>query len=121
MILICRGLLTRYIQYTVEPPNKGHIGDNINSAVVSFVEKLSSFGGSKCIRTIGKQVFGTLNCVLCIERSIILCPYLGGSTIGGSTVTVLCWNQVKDCMQSFLNLHQSYLKIIKLVCKFLHS
>ena len=31
---------------TVEPPNKGHIGDNINSAVVSFVERLSSFGGS---------------------------------------------------------------------------
>ena len=27
---------------TVEPPNKGHFGDNINSAVVSFVERLSS-------------------------------------------------------------------------------
>ena len=27
---------------TVEPPNKGHVGDNINSAVVSFVERLSS-------------------------------------------------------------------------------
>ena len=27
---------------TVEPPNKGHFGDNINSAVVSFVEILSS-------------------------------------------------------------------------------
>ena len=23
-----------------------------------------------------------------VERSIILCPYLGGSTIGGSTVTI---------------------------------
>ena len=31
----------------VEPPNKGHVGDNINSAVVSFVERLSSFGGLK--------------------------------------------------------------------------
>ena len=50
--------------YTVEPPNKGHVGDNINSAVVSLVERLSSFGGSKCIRTIRKQ---TLNCVLCRE------------------------------------------------------
>ena len=30
-----------YIDYTVEPPNKGHVGDNINSAVVSFVERLS--------------------------------------------------------------------------------
>ena len=28
---------------TVEPPNKGHVGDNINSAVVFFVESLSSF------------------------------------------------------------------------------
>ena len=27
---------------TVKPPNKGHVGDNINSAVVSFVERLSS-------------------------------------------------------------------------------
>ena len=29
---------------TVEPQNKGHVGDNINSAVVSFVERLFSFG-----------------------------------------------------------------------------
>ena len=28
--------------YTVEPPNKGHVGDNIDSAVVTFVERLSS-------------------------------------------------------------------------------
>ena len=28
--------------FTVEPPNKGHVGDNINSAVVSFVVRLSS-------------------------------------------------------------------------------
>ena len=27
---------------SVEPPNKGHFGDSINSAVVSFVERLSS-------------------------------------------------------------------------------
>ena len=26
---------------TVEPPNKGHIGDNINSAVLSFVRKVT--------------------------------------------------------------------------------
>ena len=52
---------------TVEPPNKGHVGDNINSAVLSFVERLSSFGGSKCIRAIGKTIFGTSTCVLCRE------------------------------------------------------
>ena len=31
----------------MEPPNEGHLGDNINSAVVSFVERLSSFRGSR--------------------------------------------------------------------------
>ena len=30
------------LMYTVEPPNKGHVGDNTNSAVVSFVERLPS-------------------------------------------------------------------------------
>ena len=34
--------LLNYDLYTVEPPNRGHFGDNINSAVVSFVERLSS-------------------------------------------------------------------------------
>ena len=34
---------------TVEPPNKGHLGDDINSADSFFVERLSSLGGSKCI------------------------------------------------------------------------
>ena len=65
---------------TVEPPNKGHFGDNINSAVVSFVETL--FGNSKCIRTIYRETnFGTLPYVSFVERSIILCPYLGGFTV----------------------------------------
>ena len=31
---------TQLYACTVEPPNKGHVGDNINSAVVSFVESL---------------------------------------------------------------------------------
>ena len=26
----------------MEPPNKGHVGDNINSAVLSFIERLPS-------------------------------------------------------------------------------
>ena len=33
----------------VEPLNKGHFGDNINSADLFFVERFSSLGGSKCI------------------------------------------------------------------------
>ena len=31
-----------HVLYTVEPPNKGHIGYNINSLVLSFVKRLSS-------------------------------------------------------------------------------
>ena len=50
--LSCDTNITIACVYTAEPPNKGHIGDNINSAVVSFVERLSSFGGQKCIKTI---------------------------------------------------------------------
>ena len=45
---------------TMEPPNKGHFGDNINSAVLSFVERFSSSRRFRSIRTIGKQIFGTL-------------------------------------------------------------
>ena len=39
--------------YTVEPPSKGHVGNNINSVVLSFIERLSCFRGSKCTKTIG--------------------------------------------------------------------
>ena len=45
-MVVCKyfdsGKSTFYIWYIVEPPNKGQVGDNINSAVVSFVERLSS-------------------------------------------------------------------------------
>ena len=69
----------------MEPPNKGHVGDNINSAVLSFIERLSSFRGSKCTKTIGHVIFGTSTASF-VQRFIIQCPYFGGSTIGGSTV-----------------------------------
>ena len=32
---------------TVEPPNKGHFGNDINSAVLSLIERLSSGHGSQ--------------------------------------------------------------------------
>ena len=50
----------------MEPPNKGHVGDNINSDVLSFIERLSSLRGSKCTKNIGHVaiIFGTLNGVL---------------------------------------------------------
>ena len=52
---------------TVEPLNKGHIGDNLNSAVLSIIGRLSSFRGSQCIKTIGNVIFGTSGSVLCRE------------------------------------------------------
>ena len=54
--------------YTVKPPNKRHFGDNINSNVVSFVERLfSSHIGSKSILEIYREtyIFGILTCVFC--------------------------------------------------------
>ena len=56
----------------MEPPNKGNIGDNINSAVLSFIERLSYFRGSKCTKTHVIIIIGTSNSILCIERFIIL-------------------------------------------------
>ena len=56
----------------MEPPNKGHFGDNINSAVLSFIERLSSFRGSKCTKTIGNVIFGTSNSILCREVDYIV-------------------------------------------------
>ena len=80
--------LAKIVGSTVKPPNKGHIGDNINSAVLSLIERLSSFRGSRCIKTIGHVILG-LRAVSFVERFIIQCPYFGGSTIRGSTVYVL--------------------------------
>ena len=54
---------------TVEPPNKGHIGDYINSAVLSFMERLSSFRGSQHIG----EVFFFFG-----PQSIIQCPFSVG-------------------------------------------
>ena len=38
-----------HVIHTVEPPNEGHFGDNINSANLFFVERFSTLGGSECI------------------------------------------------------------------------
>ena len=74
---------------TVEPPNKGHFGNNINSAVLSLIEKLSSsrrFSMNRNYR--GMIVFGTPQTVSPIERFNIECPFLGGSFIRGLTVHI---------------------------------
>ena len=49
-------IIMTLLEYTVKvtsvkPLNKGHVGDSIDSALLSFIEKLSSFRGSQCIKT----------------------------------------------------------------------
>ena len=61
-----RGVAYTHVQ-AVESLTKGHVGGNTNSDVLSFVERLSSFGGSICVRTIWKIIFGTSTSVLCRE------------------------------------------------------
>ena len=64
---MCTIILVQVGRHTVKPPNKGHIGDNINSAVLFFIERLSSPRGSKYTKTIGYVIFGTSNSALCRE------------------------------------------------------
>ena len=73
--------------YTVEPPNEGHFGENINPAVVSFVEMLSVLSSEvETVLELQGEHFLGLCPVSFVDRSIILYPYLGGSTTRGSTV-----------------------------------
>ena len=69
----------------VDPPNKGCLGEDINSADVFFVERLSSLGGSKCIVGI---ILGLK--VMSFVGRLILCFYQGESTIAGFTVNSTC-------------------------------
>ena len=73
--LILIACLLTFQYNTVEPPNKEHVGDNINSAVLSFIERLSSFRGSKCTNTIGHCNFGTSNSVLYREVYYTVSPF----------------------------------------------
>ena len=78
--------------HKLKPLNKGQIGDNINSAVLSFVERLSSSRRFKMYWNYrGRIIWGGMRAVLLLQPSsfveryimIFLCPYLGGSTIRG--------------------------------------
>ena len=71
--------------YTVEPPNKGHIGVNVNSLVLSFVERLSS---SQRLQIYRESEYLGPRAVTLVERFIVDCPYLGGSLIRYSTVYI---------------------------------
>ena len=67
----------------MDSPNRGHFG----TTLFVLCEEVVLFGRLKCIRTIGKRIFGP-QAVSFVERFIVLCPYLGESTIAGSTVVV---------------------------------
>ena len=41
-VIIMLLLYYPFVHTTVKPPNKGHFGNNINSSLLSFVERLSS-------------------------------------------------------------------------------
>ena len=76
------------LTYTVKPPNKGHFGDNINSAVLSLVER---FSPSQRFLMHGNYMDSNilgLEAVSLVERSNIQCPFLGVSFIRGSTVNM---------------------------------
>ena len=83
--------LFRGISCTIEPPNKGHFGDSINSAGLSIVERSSS---SRRFSIFGNYKEGNIWGPEAVERSNIQCPFLGGSIIGGSTV----YNFVGCCL-----------------------
>ena len=68
--------------YTVKPLNKGHVGGNINSLVLSFVERLSSFWRWSMYSNYKEGNFLGPRAASIVQRSFILCPFLGGSTIG---------------------------------------
>ena len=83
------------VHTTVKPSNKGHIGDNVYSHVLSLVERLSFYQRFKIIVLllyIGNQNFWIPRTVHCIERFLIQCPFLGGFTVGGFTVMVSSYN-----------------------------
>ena len=51
----------------VEPPNKGHFGNNINSVVFVLCREVDFFWGVKSTETIGSKHLGTSSGVLCRE------------------------------------------------------
>jgi len=86
--LICStsGLQPCHINLVQSNLWQGHFGNNINSAVVSFVERLSFSRRFKMYWIYRETNYSGPWKVSFVERSNILCPYLRGSTIGGFTI-----------------------------------
>ena len=55
---------------------------------------MSSLRGSNCIKLIGKKIFGDLVLSI-VEKYLIQCPFIGGSSFTGSTVPLYIYIQVK--------------------------
>ena len=72
--------------HTVESPNKGQFGTNINSSGLSPVQRLSSLRDSNRIILIGGIKFGDLVLSI-VERHLIQYPFLGGPYLRDSTVS----------------------------------
>ena len=66
----------------MEPLSNGHFGTNIYSSDLFPIYRLSSLRGSNHIILIGGIKFGDL----VVERYLIQCPFLGGSSLRGYTV-----------------------------------
>ena len=64
------------------------MSSNINSAVLSFIERLFSSRRFSMHSNYRENDFWGPWVVSSIERSNIQCPFLGGSTTGGSTVVL---------------------------------
>ena len=69
---------------TVEPPRKGHVGTNIQ-VVCPLYRGCPLLRGSNHIILIGRDKFVDL-VLSFVERYLIQCPFLGGSSLRGSTV-----------------------------------
>ena len=58
--------------------------------------------GSNCIILIGRDKFGDL-VLSFVERYLIQCPFLGGSSLRGSTVIPICAIAELVSLRNFLN------------------
>ena len=79
----------------LEPPNKGYVGDNINSLVLSFVQRLSSSWRlivNLLKLAIRKAIFWDFghSFVPCIERSLYCVPFSEGLLSEVSLYLILC-------------------------------
>ena len=78
---LCHMIKTEYVQWNLR------IKDNRNSAVVTFVERLSSLRRFKMYYNYREANLWDPTCVFC-RKVYYIVSLLGGSTIGGSTVHV---------------------------------